>query len=346
MTKTRTALILGATGGIGGAMARRLLAGGWMVRAMHRQPEAQKGGTGIEWVRGDAMVAADVMAAAAGMDWIIHAVNPPGYRHWDRLVLPMLDNSIAAARHHGARLLLPGNLYVFGPDAFPEPGEDAPQNPQTAKGRIRVEMEARLRRAAQTGVPALVVRAGDFFGPEAGNNWFSQAMVKPGRQPRAITYPGRPGIGHQWAYLPDVAETMVQLMEKADTLPDFAAFNMEGHWDGDGKRMVEAIRRALGRPDLPVRAMPWRMMRLLAPFVPLFRELLEMRYLWRQPVRMRNARLCALLGAEPHTDWDIAVADSVRGLSLPDQPPGGRHLLSGGGNSSGAVVGPGRSTST
>lgn len=334
MTKAKTALILGATGGIGGTLARRLLAGGWAVRAMHRQPQGRQSGTGIEWVPGDAMVAADVVAAATGVDWIVHAVNPPGYRDWDRLVLPMLDHSILAARRHGARLLLPGNVYVFGPDAFPDPDEDAPQNPQTAKGRIRVEMEARLRRAADTGVACLVVRAGDFFGPQPGNNWFSQAMVKPGRSMRAITYPGKPGIGHQWAYLPDVAETMALLMERGDTLPAFAAFNMEGHWDGDGTQMVQAIRRAIGRPDLPVRAMPWWMMRLLSPFVPLFRELLEMRYLWQQPVRMGNSRLRTLLGAEPHTDWDAAVTASLRGLGVLDQGDGGRHRLSGGGSSS------------
>ncbi len=56
------------------------------------------------------------------------------------------------------------------------------------------------------------------------------------------------------------------------------------------------------------------MMRLASPFVPLFRELLEMRYLWQVPVRMRGDRLAAVLGAEPHTHLDEAVRRTLVGL--------------------------------
>ena len=49
-------------------------------------------------MQGDAMNAAEVLAAAHGADVLVHAVNPPGYRRWNEVVLPMIDNSIAAAR--------------------------------------------------------------------------------------------------------------------------------------------------------------------------------------------------------------------------------------------------------
>ena len=39
----------------------------------------------------------------------------------------------------------------------------------------------------------IVLRAGDFFGPGAGNNWFSQALVKPGRPLTRVSVPGAPG---------------------------------------------------------------------------------------------------------------------------------------------------------
>jgi len=133
-------------------------------------------------------------------------VNPPGYCNWGQLVLPMLDNTIAAARATRARIVLPGAIYNYGPDAFPDLHETSPQNPITTKGRIRAEMERRLHAAAMAGVRVLIVRAGDFFGPRAGNNWFSQALVKPGKPMTVVTYPGRGGGGHQWAYLPVAAE--------------------------------------------------------------------------------------------------------------------------------------------
>jgi nucleoside-diphosphate-sugar epimerase len=311
----KTALVLGATGGIGGEVARLLLARGWRVKALHRAPErVAEPGDGLQWVAGDAMDEYDVVAAAKGVQLIVHAVNPPGYRNWGQLVLPMIDNSIAAARASGARILLPGTVYNYGPDALLDMREESLQRPVTRKGAIRVEMEARLRAAAQDGVRTLVVRAGDFFGPRAANNWFSQGLVKPGKPVTGIGYPGRAGIGHQWAYLPDVAETMVRLVEKEEQLETFASFHMEGHWDADGTQMVAAIASAAGKPDLKAGAFPWWLMVLASPFVPLFRELAEMRYLWQQPARMSNRRLLDILGGEPRTPLDTAVRRTLQGL--------------------------------
>jgi hypothetical protein len=36
------------------------------------------------------------------------------------LLLPMLDNTITVARADGAGIVLPGTVYNFGPDAFPD----------------------------------------------------------------------------------------------------------------------------------------------------------------------------------------------------------------------------------
>ena len=312
-----TALVLGATGGIGGEMVRQLLAAGWRVRALSRGEPPSPRNDGVTWLRGDAMLRADVLAASAGCSVIVHAVNPPGYRDWDKLVLPMLDNTIAAAQAQGATIVLPGTVYNYGADAFPVLTEDAPQRPATRKGAIRVELEARLERASAQGARVLIVRAGDFFGPHAGNSWFAQGLVKPGQPVRAITYPGKQGIGHQWSYLPDVARTMVALLAMRDSLPPFARFHLAGHWDQDGRQMTDAITRVVsqstGRAPR-VTAFPWWLMALAAPFVATLRELREMRYLWQTPVRMDNARLLAVLGHEPHTPLEVAIKATLKGM--------------------------------
>ncbi|MDW5312888.1 NAD(P)H-binding protein [Rhizobium sp. PL01] len=309
------ALILGATGGIGGAVARTLQARGWAIRALNRDPEkARVKSQDFDWVQGDAMKAGDVLAAARGASLIVHAVNPPGYRNWGTLVLPMIDNTIAAAKAMGATVLLPGTIYNFGPDAFPLLHEKSPQNPVTAKGKIRAEMERRLEAVSQQGVRVIIVRAGDFFGPGAANSWFSQGIVTPGKPVTSVTYPGRKGIGHQWAYLPDVAETMARLVDRRETLSAFAVYHMQGFWDEDGTRLVSAIRRASGNPVMKVKAFPWWMMPFAAPFVPFLKELREMRYIWQEPLRMPNDRLVAAIGAEPWTPIDEAVRASLADL--------------------------------
>ncbi|AOJ16171.1 NAD-dependent epimerase/dehydratase family protein [Burkholderia vietnamiensis] len=313
----RQVLVLGASGGIGGEVARQLRDAGWQVRALSRGLDAASvERDGIEWVRGDALDRDAVLRAARGCSVLVHAVNPPGYRNWSTQVLPMLDNTIAAATREQATIVLPGTVYNFGPDAFALLHEDAPQRPVTRKGAIRVEMERRLQAATANHVRTIVVRAGDFFGPRAGNNWFGQGMVKAGRPVTAISVPGRPGVGHQWAYLPDVARTMVELLERRDALEPFARFHLGGHWDADGMQLAQTVRRVAQRHGLrpTIRQFPWWLVWAAAPFVTTMREMIEMRYLWREPLRMENARLTAVLGREPLTPLDTAVETTLAGL--------------------------------
>ncbi|MES5043903.1 NAD(P)H-binding protein [Rhizobium nepotum] len=314
------ALIIGANGGVGSHVSKMLLQRGWRVRAMTRQPVSTDAADGVERVTGDAMSRQDVVTAANGAKLIVHAVNPPGYRNWDKQVLPMLDNTIAAAEACGARIVFPGSVYNFGSDAFPLLTEDSPQRPFTRKGVLRVEMERRLKMASMLGVPVLIVRAGDFFGPDAKNNWFSQMLVRPGKPVRSVENPAHPHAGHQWAYLPDVAETIGRLLDRSDELQTFAVYHMEGVWDFDGLELVAAIERVVGHP-VKMRRLSWWAMGLAAPFMPLFREVLEMKYLWQMPIRMSNRKLVDFLGTEPQTPIDVAVAATLASLGCLEQVP-------------------------
>src|SRR5215472_17522908 len=180
-TEPRTALVLGVTGGIGGETALALSRHGWKIRAFSRTGNPSSGSPEWEWVKGDALDRSSVLAASGHVHAIVHAVNPPGYRNWAKLVLPMIDNTIAAAKAGGARILLPGTIYNYAADAFPVLREESPQTASTHKGRIRIELEKRLQDASRQGVRSLIVRFGDFFGPKPGNNWFSQGMITPNR---------------------------------------------------------------------------------------------------------------------------------------------------------------------
>ncbi|MGH8156762.1 MAG: NAD-dependent epimerase/dehydratase family protein [Rhodanobacter sp.] len=312
MNTSRKVLVLGATGGAGGEIAAALLRRGWQVRALMRDTTKPQLSADIEWIAGDAMHADDVAQAARDVEVIVHAVNPPGYRDWDKLVLPMLDHTIAAARATGARIVLPGTVYNYGPDALPLLSETSPQQPLTRKGAIRVELERRLQQAAADGVCSLILRCGDFFGPHAGNNWFA-AMVKPGQPVRSVSYAGDRELRHAWAYLPDVGETIARLLERESELAVFERFHFGGHLV-DGQAMAGSIQRAVVNPKIAVRAFPWWLVTLASPFVTLFRELREMRYLWRQPLQLDNRKLVDFLGAEPHTELDRATRDTLVGL--------------------------------
>lgn len=323
MGQDRMAVVLGATGGIGGGIASALIRHGWRVRGMVRDPAKARdaGPAGIDWVGGDAMARDEVVRAAQGVSIIVHAVNPPGYRNWDRVVLPMIDNTIAAARAaDGARIVLPGTIYNFDPARTPVIDADSAQRPTSRKGKVRVALEKRLASAAPD-VPSLILRAGDFFGPGARASWFSQAMVSPGKPLRRIVDPARGG-GHSWAYLPDLAETFARLLEIPERLRPFEVLQFEGLYDRDGGQMVAAIRSASGRA-LPVRSLPWWLFRGLGVFGGFPREAAEIAPYWRHPIRLDNARLKALLGEEPRTPPDTAIRTTLVALgclAAPAQP--------------------------
>jgi hypothetical protein len=57
--------------------------------------------------------------------------------------------------------------------------------------------------------------------------------------------------------------------------------------------------------------MPWRALRLAAPFWPMGREVLEMRYLWETPHRIDGARLRAALPELRETPLEAALRAAV-----------------------------------
>jgi len=288
------------------------------VRALARDPAAAARKSGvhmpIDWIAGDAMSSADVAAAARGAGLIVHAVNPPGYRNWRGLAIPMLANTIAAAKAEGARIVLPGNVYNFAPDAGPMIAEDAPQAPLTRKGKVREEMEAMLREASAVGVKALILRAGDYFGPAAPNSALGWLTTRRAGRVTALYNPGP--AGHAFAYLPDLAETLGRLIDREDELADFATFHFAGHWLTGPSELAEAMRRAANDPRIPLKPFPYPVIVALSPFVTMFRELLEMRYLWVKPIGLDDGKLRAFLGEVPATPLDRALAESLADLEV------------------------------
>ncbi|HTB87025.1 MAG TPA: NAD-dependent epimerase/dehydratase family protein [Steroidobacteraceae bacterium] len=310
---TRTALVIGITGSIGREVARALLRRGWHVRALHRNPSAARiSGAqpdSVQWIKGDAMQAGDVVEAARGTKLIVHAANPPNYRNWRGLALPMLDNTIGAARVNNARILLPATVYNFGGNAPCVLKENSPQIPTTRKGQVRVEMELKLQKASLYGIRSIIVRAGDFFGPGAGNSWLTRGMVRTQGRVRSVYNPGARDVGHSWAYLPDLAETMARLIEC--DLPAYEVFHFRGHWLERGVEMAELVCRASGIGVDRIKPFPWWAVKLAAPFVNAFHEMLEMRYLWQIPLQLDNSKLRALIGAEAHTPLERALAATL-----------------------------------
>lgn len=277
-------LILGATGRFGRHAANAFAATGWQVRRFDRGRDS-------------------LPEAAAGAQVIVNGWNPP-YPDWAAQLPHLTGKLIDAAEASGATILQPANVYVYGAGAPPVLRADTPHAATNPLGRLRIEMEARLR---DSGLPVILLRAGDYIDTEASGGWLDRVMLKPGKG--VLDYPGRPDIPHAWAFLPDLARAAAALAGHRAELPRFTevlfpGFTLTGH------ELAEGLGAALGH-RLRLRRMSWLPLHLARPFWPMARGLLEMRYLWDMPHRIDDAGFAALLPGFSPTPLPGALAQAV-----------------------------------
>ena len=246
---------------------------------------------------------------ARGTDIVLHALNAP-YPGWAQHALPLAYSAIEAAEQSGATLMFPGNLYNYGAGMPAVLDEATEMQPTSNKGKIRNEIELRLREASDRGVRTIVLRAGDFFGRGRGS-WFDLVLIKELAKNK-ITYPGPLDVVHEWAYLPDYIDALIRLATIRDRLGQYEAFGFPGH-AVTGQEFVSAIAKASGR-KLKVGHINWWMMRTFGSIWKMGRELTEIGYLWQVPHQIDGAKLNAAIGAVPHTPLATAVTRSLREL--------------------------------
>jgi len=127
-----------------------------------------------------------------------------------------------------------------------------------------------------------------------------------------FVYPGDPALIHPWAYVPDLAHAFVRVAEQRDRLQGHHRFHFAGH-AVTGEQMREAVEAVAGRPLRTV-GMPWGLIRLGSPLVPMWREVVRMGHLWQRPHQLDDATLRSLIGTLPHTPLKQAVAQAWRDL--------------------------------
>ena len=305
-------IILGGAGHLGRAAAQAFKSAGWQVASLVRGSSAPRAAPGTEIVGVDARDAESVIAAANGADVVLHALNVP-YTDWGRLALPLTDTAIAAARSNCATLVFPGNLYNYGAGMPPQIDETTPMRPTSRKGTIRAAIEGRMRDASEAGLRTIVLRAGDYFGGEGAGSWFDRVIIKAIAAGR-LTYPGPLDTIHEWAYLPDLAQALVRLVEQRERLAPFATFGFAGH-AVTGREFAAAISQACRR-NFKVDFMPWRLLKTMSFLVPIFRELCDISYLWTTPHAIDGSRLAEIIGNSPHTPLNQAIAAALTALGL------------------------------
>jgi nucleoside-diphosphate-sugar epimerase len=299
-------VVLGATGGAGGALVSELAGGGHRVRAVSRKPTTNLL-EGVEQVAADAADPAQTRTACQGATVVFHCVQPP-YHRWAAEFPTLTQNIADAAAAAGARLVYADNLYAYGPVQGPIT-EDLPAQPTTNKGRIRALMAERLLAAHRSGTfQVAIARSSDYYGPGGANSAVGDILFGAAVEGRRARWMGRLDVPHSLNYLPDVARALVILGARPEALG--GVWHLPAAEPVTGRGFVELIATALGRP-VKVTATSRLALRMAGVLDPRARESAEMLYQWERPFVLDASKFQRAFGPLEPTPHQQAVAATV-----------------------------------
>lgn len=171
---SRTALITGATGFVGGHLVRRLAAAGWHVRALVRATSDTRvlDEVGAERVHGDLGATDAIREGADGADTVFHlaaltiARGEEPFQRANAQGTRNVVRGVMAATRRPRRLVYLSSYAACGPARHGRPrGTDETPEPLTAYGRTKLLGESAVREAERDGLQAVILRAPPVYGP-------------------------------------------------------------------------------------------------------------------------------------------------------------------------------------
>lgn len=308
-------VVLGAGGALGTLVAGELERRGIAHRLVGRDAgslERRLGAApGREFVSADVEDVQAVRRAVRGFAGVLYLVGVP----YDRFELhpKLMRATLDAAIAEGAeRLLLIGTVYPFGRPQTARVGEGHPRAPETFKGKMRLMQEELVLGAHRSGrLSTALLRLPDFYGPNVEKS-FAHGIFTAALAGKTADVVGPIDVPHEFVYLPDAAGTIVDLLGRDDAYG--AAYNLAGAGTITVREFARlAFGAAGGEPKLRVAGKT--LLRLLGVVNPLMRELVEMHYLWTDPVVLDDALLQSVLGPLPKTSYEEGIRASLAAMA-------------------------------
>ncbi len=253
-------LVTGATGKVGHAVARALVARGDDVRALVRNPGRAAGllPPGVDARRGDATDRASVDAAAVGCQLVFNAMGLP--EQWfpdpgifDRVNARGTETVVRAAAAAGARRV----VHTSTIDVFhAEPGgaldesrvADYPKGTAYERSKQRAEQLA-LAAAAETGIELVIVNPAAVYGPGPGGDATSlqEALLRPLVESRRSAVPMLPPGGMGLTYSTGLSTGHLLAAQRG--VPGERYILCDGHMSF--RELAETTVRLAGRGRVP-----------------------------------------------------------------------------------------------
>lgn len=272
-------LVVGATGQLGSAIARKLLASGAKVRALARNRQALAAfEPQAEIAAVDLRDVPKLTEACRGVEQIVATANNnlgKGPNSPTKVDLSGYQNLCAAARNTGVRRL----VYV----SIRGVAQDAPVD----IFRVRWYIEDAIRRS---GVPHVMLRSTAFM-----ETWVDEILAKGIREKGVATIFGDGTTVANYIAVDDVAEFAVQVLARRDIVNE--AIDIGGPSNVSQNDIATLVERRL-QSSGKRRHIPAALMRALPPLVRPFNEV---------TARLMTLGLYAASHATPFPGWKAAA---------------------------------------
>lgn len=210
-------LVTGATGLVGGWVARKLLEHGHEVRALVRDEKRLK--LAVEPARGDITDPASVLAAAKGVDVIFHAAGMPEQAVRDVTVFDRINrqgtvNVLDAAQQAGVRrVVCTSTMDVFvtpprGGTLVEGPVDPSPKPTPYEQSKTDAEREGRAR--AARGLDVVFINPAAIYGPTSAPTMLTATIAKLLRSEVPMLPPG----GMSVTYVESLADAHLAAAER------------------------------------------------------------------------------------------------------------------------------------
>ena len=267
----QTVLVTGATGFLGGAVARRLADEGAHVRALARRPNADsylQGIPRIETVMGNLTNAGQMRAAAKGCTTIIHVAAALGSNlaHQQHANVEGTRNVMQAAAAAGVeRVVHVSSIAVYGYGYLTDVSEDTPQQPGNVPYNLTKSQAETvvLEESVRTGVQYSILRPGMIYGPRS-NGW-TATMFKLGKR-KPTPFPGDGSGSAHIIYVDDVVDLALVLAQHPAAVGE--AFNCASDPAPTWREFIGGYSRLAGHDRwLALPVLPFK---LIAPLVDVY----------------------------------------------------------------------------
>lgn len=306
------ALVLGATGGLGAAVVRALIATQRPVRAFVRSRQKLEAllhdlHTRVEIVEGDMLHADDLAAATQSAAVIFDCVNVPMTKFELNLqATQVLLDTVATSRPH---IVYPGNTWIYGLPQQPQIAESHPKEPISRKGRIKLDIEQMLLNAySEKQIPVTIVRFPNFYGPAVTNAWM-KSIFERAISGKSIYFPGNPSIRQEFIHIDDAARAMLTVAQQE------RAYGREFNVPGTGLLTPEEFGVLLFRAAGTSGTVDMISSMMISAFAALSkdaREVKEMLYLFEHEFALDGTAIHQAFGFAPAISYEEGLRKTVQ----------------------------------